>query len=143
VRAVVDTNVLVSGAMKERSAPHTILGAAADGVFELVTSRQLLDELRRVLARPRIARRIDPSHGNQNDFLAYMESVAVRTEPAVVITEASRDPDDNRVLEAAIAGRVEYIVTGDDDLLALGNFRDIPIVNAAVFIAILEAERSG
>jgi len=51
--------------------------------------------------------------------------------------DASRDPDDNRVLEAAIAGEADYIVTGDRDLLELGSYEGIRIVTPAEFVALL------
>ena len=49
----------------------------------------------------------------------------------------SRDPDDNRILEAAVAGAADYIVTGDQDLLVLGEFEGIAIVTPTRFLAIL------
>ena len=48
--------------------------------------------------------------------------------------DASRDEDDNRVLETAVIGNADYIVTGDKDLLVLGHFDEIPICNPADFI---------
>ena len=57
--------------------------------------------------------------------------------------ETCRDPADNMVLEAAVAGDADYIVTGDEDLLMLRSFEDIPIVGPAEFLRILEkAQRS-
>lgn len=50
----------------------------------------------------------------------------------------SRDPDDNRVLEAAVAGGADAIVSGDDDLLSLGEYEGIPIVTAVRFLLMLE-----
>ncbi|MBK6794648.1 MAG: PIN domain-containing protein [Anaerolineales bacterium] len=47
------------------------------------------------------------------------------------------DPTDNKFLEAAVAGKVNYIVSGDGHLLDLGAFRDIPIIKAVDFIALL------
>jgi predicted nucleic acid-binding protein len=59
--------------------------------------------------------------------------------PDAVIT-ASRDPDDNRVLEAAVAGDADAIVSGDADLLALGEFEGIPVVMPAGLLSMLRLE---
>ena len=53
---------------------------------------------------------------------------------------ASRDPSDNRVLEAAVAGSSDYIVSGDNDLLILRQFGGIPIVTARQFLDLLMAQ---
>lgn len=58
--------------------------------------------------------------------------------PLEELAVVSRDPDDNRVIEAAVAGAVDFIVSGDDDLRALGSYLDIPIVTPARFLVILE-----
>jgi predicted nucleic acid-binding protein len=54
--------------------------------------------------------------------------------------KVSDDPDDDRVLEAAVAGEADYIVTGDDDLLRPGEFRGTRIVTPALFLAILDSD---
>ena len=53
--------------------------------------------------------------------------------------EACRDPNDNMILELAVSGDAEYIVTGDADLLALNPFQGIPIMDSVNFLSALEA----
>jgi putative PIN family toxin of toxin-antitoxin system len=53
--------------------------------------------------------------------------------------EQCRDPDDDSLLGSAAAGGVEYLVTGDDDLLSLGQYQEVAIVDARHFLAVLAA----
>jgi uncharacterized protein len=128
-RAVLDTNVIVSG-LGWSGPSATILDAASDGQLVLVTSAPLLAELRRVLAYPRIAKVI---HGAVQLADLVAASSAVVT-PSLALAAIS-DESDNRVLEAAVEGAADYIVSGDTDLLDLGSFEGIPIVAPAEFVA--------
>jgi len=64
-------------------------------------------------------------------------SIAVFVKPAEKIDAIKEDPADNMVLEAAIAGQVDFIVTGDPDLLALKEFRSVRIMTAKEFLSII------
>jgi uncharacterized protein len=128
-RVVLDTNVIVSG-LGWRGAPAAILDAVSDDRLVLVTSAPLLAELRRVLEYPRLAKVIQG--GAQLADLVAASGVVVS--PSRVLTVV-RDDDDNRVLEAAIEGAADYIVSGDTDLLDLGSFQGIPIITPGEFAA--------
>lgn len=136
-RAVLDTNVIVSG-IGWRGAPAAILDAVSDGRLVLVTSAPLLAELRRVLEYPRLAKVIQG--GAQLADLVAASGVVVA--PNRVLTVVS-DDDDNRVLEAAIEGAADYIVSGDTDLLDLGSFQGIPIIAPGEFAATVLSGGSG
>lgn len=128
-RAVLDTNVIVSG-IGWKGAPAAILDAAGDSQLVLVTSAPLLAELRRVLEYPKLAKVIRGG-AQLADLVAASGVVVVPTRTLTVVS----DDDDNRVLEAAIEGAADYIVSGDTDLLDLGSFRGIPILTPAEFAA--------
>lgn len=117
VRIVADTNVLVSG-IGWRGPSARILDAVSDGLLQLVGSRELLGELGRVLAYPKLARVI----GDPDQTVVLIEALAVLVAPAQRIAVVSDDETDNRVLEAAVAGAASYIVSGDRHLLELGAF---------------------
>jgi putative PIN family toxin of toxin-antitoxin system len=129
-RVVLDTNVIVSG-LGWRGAPAAILDAVGDGRLVLVTSAPLLAELRRVLEYPKLAKVIQG--GAQLADLVVASGIVVV--PNRVLTVISDDDDDNRVLEAAIEGDADYIVSGDADLLDLGTFQGIPIIMPGEFAA--------
>ncbi len=136
-RAVLDTNVIVSG-LGWSGAPAATLDAVSDDRLVLVTSAPLLAELRRVLEYPRLAKVIQG--GAQLADLVAASGVVVS--PSRVLTVV-RDDDDNRVLEAAIEGAADYIVSGDTDLLDLGSFQGIPIITPGEFAATVLGGGSG
>jgi uncharacterized protein len=127
-RAVLDSNVIVSG-LGWSGAPARIVQAVLADELVLVTSLPLLAELRRVLAYPKLAKAIPEGSGLAD--LVEMSSVVV--EPLAVF-DVVEDKSDNRVLEAAVAASVDYIVSGDEHLLTLGSFQGIPILTPAEFV---------
>ena len=121
MRVVVDTNVLVSAALKESSCPAGVvrwLGRHGG----LLKSRATEDELSAVLQRPRIASKITPPFVNGiRRLFAAAELVTITGRVA-----ACRDPKDDKFLELA--------VNGEADLLVLDTFRAIPILPPAAFL---------
>lgn len=140
MKAVVDTNVLVSGVLSPDGGPAAVLEAWRKERFQLVTSASLVDELRQVLARPQIADRLGWSAEERQQFVAAFEENAVIVAPEIAVDAVTDDPADNRVLEAALAGEVDFIVSGDRHLLDLGEYDGIPIAAAARFLAMLSLE---
>lgn len=137
MRAVLDTNVIVSAVLSRTGAPGAILRAWREDRFQLVTSAPLLDELRDVLARPRSAERHGWSPDERLLFIAAFDESAIVVASEAGLRVIVEDLDDDRVLEAAMAGEVDYIVSGDHHLLDLGTHADIPIVTPARFAAAL------
>jgi len=137
LRVVLDTNVIVSSYVSPRGAPGRIREALSELRFELVLSQQVLDEYRHVLHRPGLARFHGMTAEKIEDQLAKLVA-AVRVELATSIESLPvRDPNDAIILEAAVAGGANLIVSGDNDLLVLGTFRGIGIVSPTAFLALL------
>jgi putative PIN family toxin of toxin-antitoxin system len=135
MRVVVDTNVLVSSVMLPRGRLGWVLDRFRAGSYQPVTSTELLGELVEVLRRPRFARYgLDRLGVERLRALIEQDGEVVVADRRVTLC---RDPKDNRVLEAAAAAGADLIVSGDDDLLVLRRFRDIPIVSPARFAALL------
>ena len=137
MKVVLDTNVLISAALRAGSPPYRILRAWRAGQFSVVCSQDLLDEVVQVLARPRIARRTEWSEADRAALFADLREVSVWVEPQSQIRLITADPADNRVLEAAIAGQADYIVSGDQHLLEIGEYQGVLIVTPARFVAVL------
>ena len=70
-----------------------------------------------------------------------MEAISTLATPTETLSVVARDPDDNRVLECAIAAHSEFVVTGDADLLSLGTFRGIEITTVAAFLEKLDPKQ--
>jgi uncharacterized protein len=114
-RAVVDTNVWVSGLLKPSGWPGRIRRGLEAGRFALVTSEPLLSELSKVLSRPRIIRRFGV---HPTDTAALLSLIRERAEIVTITRTVAlcRDPDDDIVLETAMVGHADTVVTRDDDL---------------------------
>lgn len=129
MRIVLDTNVLVSAALKDRSPPALAVHLAARRGVPLkseATERQLFD----VLARPYFLTLVSP------DTRAWLRSVMAAAELVAIVERvaACRDPTDDKFLELAVNGHADLIVSGDNDLLVLDPFRGMPILTPAAFV---------
>ena len=112
MRVVVDTNVFISAALKERSSPSDAVHLAAERDL-LLKSTTTEQELLVTLARPRFTPLISQR------FLVWLEDVLAAAE-LVHVTKpivACRDPKDDKFLELAVNGHADFIVSGDADLL--------------------------
>jgi putative PIN family toxin of toxin-antitoxin system len=133
MRVVVDTNVFISAALKERSLPSDAVRLVAER-HALLKSIATEQELFFTIARPRLAPLIPPRFRDWlREIMAAAESVQIAEQIA-----ACRDPKDDKFLELAVNGRADLIVSGDSDLIDLRTFRGVSIVTAADF---LRAER--
>jgi putative PIN family toxin of toxin-antitoxin system len=136
LNAVVDASVLVSAFLFPGSLPGQVLKLAAGGTFAMHLSPILVEETRRSLLNARLRER----YGHDEDaVLAWCSTLArigtVFSSPLPDIGPACRDPDDDHVIAAAVAVGADVIVTGDNDLLTLGQFRNIRILAARAFLA--------
>ena len=129
MRAVLDTNVLISALLFPGGAPEDVYRLALERRIQLVGSRTLLAELGAVL---------ESKFGWEPDrvesAVAQLTRVAELVEPAARVSEVAADPADNRVLEAAESGQAEVIVSGDQHLLALVRWRGIRIDSPREFL---------
>ena len=125
-RATIDTNVLVSG-LGWSGPPAALLDAVFDGRIQLVSSPALLDELRRVLEYRRLAQVLTKTGITPHALVDLVAAVSTVVSPTQSVA-AARDASDNRVLEAALAGDAEMVVSSDEDLLGLRTFEGVPIV---------------
>lgn len=108
LRLVIDTNIVVSAALKPDGLQRTVLLLAITKPARLYVSNAVLDEYRDVLARPELKIRKGP----RQQLLQLIRSKAHRVAPSKPLRVAS-DPDDDRFLECADAARADYLVTGN------------------------------
>ena len=138
-RIVLDANVIVSALIRPDSVPGRILRAAVEETaVRLVTSNPLLEELRAVLEYPRLQRYLKMSQQDKEEFVILLEQIA---DPVNIVGYPApgvcRDPDDEPYLQTALAGRADYLVSGDQDLLDLHAVDDLPIILPTDFERIL------
>lgn len=133
MRAVLDPNVVISGAISPRGAPADVLRSLARGEFELIASQALLAELERALAYPKLRPYI--SESDAADLLRWVaDSASAVIDPESEPPVHSRDPDDDYLINLASAHRAA-LVSGDKHLLALE--REIPVFSARAFLDLL------
>lgn len=135
VRVVLDANVVVSSVLIQVGNPAIILKMLISGEIQNSTTPEIIDEIKDVLERPRISKRINPL--DQEFILHAFEEFSEKINPGITFAEVKDDPDDNKILECAVAAAAEYIISGDNHLLKLREFRGIKIVNPAEFVAFL------
>ena len=114
-RVVVDTNVWVSGLLNRDGYPAQVLSALQAGRFILLISEPLLDELAEVLSRPRIARKYGVAQESIAELVALLRERGIE----VTVTESvhlCRDPDDDVIVETALLGNADAVVSRDEDL---------------------------
>jgi uncharacterized protein len=134
LRAIIDTNVLVSALIRKQGVSGLVLQHLRDGNFSIIYSVPIIVKLIEVLSRPHIQQKY---HIHSDDIIALINLIRLRGELVIPKRQidACRDARDNRFLEAAIEGRVDVILSGDADLLDMGVFEGIPIVSVAEFLA--------
>ena len=130
MRAVIDTNVLLSGLLW-RGQPHALLEHVRSGTVSMVSSPALLAELADVIGRAKFDAILTKTNTSRERSLAEVRQLAEVIDAPPLTQPVCRDPDDDAVLALALGAQVDLIVSGDDDLLVLGSFEGIPIVNAA------------
>jgi uncharacterized protein len=134
VRAVIDTNVLLSGLLW-RGAPHALIQQVRTSALTLISSPALLAELGDVIRRPKFQIILSRSHTDLERVLSGLRHLVEIFDPPALPVPVSRDPDDDAVLALAVASRADLIISGDADLLILGNYAGISIIDAAAAVA--------
>ena len=125
-RVVLDTNVLISAALRRDGRPRAVLDAVREERGVLLFSDETFDEVRTRLLLPKFDRYVDRK--GRAVYMAQLQAVS----EWVAIAGAKlgcRDPDDDKLLETALMGAADCLVTGDWDLLEMSPFQNIPILS--------------
>jgi putative PIN family toxin of toxin-antitoxin system len=137
IRAVIDTNIFVSGVISPKGSPRKILNLARNEVFEVVTSMSINHEILNVLHRDYIYSKYNLTEEIIDDIAAFLYEGTLLTEDQFAISKVRRDPEDNKFVACALEGEADYVVSGDDHLLSLKHYRGIQIVNVHGFLKVL------
>ena len=131
-RVVYDANIWVSDAAFPGSVPHSAINRARSSDVLSITSEALIDQVRRALLGPKFA--LTPALVDAAE--QEMRDLSLVVHPAVELSVITAKESDNRVLECAIAGGADVIVTGDrKHLLRLEQYEGIPIISPRDFVA--------
>lgn len=133
MKVVFDTNVVVSGLLAPASLPGALLRFAREGRLIWVTSQPMIDELQRVLAYPRLAKRIGWTAAERAIFVAGYATGKEVVDIAGTSATVPADANDNMVLATLLASGADALITGDAGLLELAD--RYPVLAPAEFIA--------
>lgn len=142
LRVLLDANVYISY-MLAPDAPGTIqqlMSAALEGQYMLLLPRELLREMSEALSRKAtLSRRTNPED-RQKLLSRFMEIAEIIETIREEIPTVTRDRKDDYLLAYAVIGQVDYLVTGDMDLLVLDHVGPVQIVRPADFLAVLSQQ---
>ena len=134
LRAVVDTNLFISGIFGKGSLSGKLQDLWINQEFELVTSIEIMKEVSRVLRYPRIRQKFHPNDDTLKRFFRLVFRKAVVTKDIYKTDKITDDPSDNKFLACALEGKADFIVSRDSHLRNLKQFHGIKIVDATTFV---------
>ena len=131
LKIVPDTNVLISAVISQ-GCEYELLKLAKLGKISLFISYDILWEFEEVIKRSKFGF----STEQITNALKQIEDTCQIVEPTIKLDVVKRDKDDNKVIETAVEGEADYIVSGDKDLLDLKAYKGIRIINAREFLEV-------
>ncbi|MBU0757497.1 MAG: putative toxin-antitoxin system toxin component, PIN family [Nanoarchaeota archaeon] len=129
IKAVLDTNVLISSILWKKGNPYNIVQLTLDNKFKSFTSNEILNELIRIL-RDKFEQ---PEEMIQRQVALVLKYSSV-VNPIIKFREIKDDPKDDMILECACEAKVNYICSGDKHLLNLVEFKKIKMLTPKDFL---------
>lgn len=139
MRVVLDANIFVSSLISDKGNPARIIDWWLAGEFEVLVSQAILDEVLRITDYKRIQNKYARVRENRLEFVDLISRQGVFVDPEGPLNVIGADESDNRYIECAMTGGAAYVVSGDEHLLVLGEYKGIAIVTPATFVAIRES----
>ena len=137
MRITVDTNFLVSATQWDYSVAHKLLKRFIEQDVKLFATKEILDEFSDVLQRD-----FKYSKDEVSNVIEKLLFIVELTEPTKKVDIIKEDPDDNKIIECAIASNSEFILTYDKHLLKHRMYEDIKIITPEPFMTITHSSSS-
>ena len=137
IRVVLDANILVSTVLKSRSNPAKVFQLAKEGKVTLISSRDILSEVKAVLLYPKLRRLHGRTPKEIDRFVKRAARVSFIVPGTTKIHEIKDDPTDNKYLSAAVEGKADFIISGDHHLKDLRIFQGIRILDPSAFLSFM------
>lgn len=130
MKVVIDTNVLISGIFWS-GPPYKVLRGWKDARLQLVVSSEILKEYRRVMAELSVSfPLVDLSL-----WLDLIKENSNVVRPVALPKQVCADPDDDKFIACALAGKAPCIISGDKSLLNISGYREISVLKPNEFVA--------
>ncbi len=124
MRIVLDTNILIAAALKSGLAEDILDMAATTSLVAFITSEDILEEL-----REKLLNKFNWSKERIDFFVQELCQIAEIVKVSEKVIIVTRDPEDNKILECAVSGWADLIVSSDQDLIKLKTFKGIGIIH--------------
>lgn len=133
---VIDANVVISSAISIDGNPAIIFEMLLLDQIQNYTTEEIIEEIKEVMGRPKIIKLL--SFVEREFIINNFRGFSTTIKPEIRLNEIKEDPDDNKFLECAVSANADYIISGDEHLLKVKEFRGIPIVTPAEFVRLIE-----
>ena len=130
-KVVLDTNILIS-ALGQKGKPKLIFEKILNGELELIISDKQSEEIIEVLDYPKF----NFSNEQKSSFINILLEVSTLIKIDKIFDVIKEDPDDNIIITSAVIGKADYIISGDEHLLKLKEFKRVKILNANDFLSL-------
>ena len=137
LKIVLDTSTLVS-AFFWKGNEAELLRKIEHGKARLYLTRQILKEFEEVIQRPKFSKVVLLSGLNSSQIMQKLLSMSYLVIALKLNIDVCRDKKDNKFLECAVRAKADYIVSGDEDLLSLKEYNDIPIVKTSKMLELIK-----
>jgi putative PIN family toxin of toxin-antitoxin system len=140
IKVVLDANQYASALIKPRGNSARIIELVYESRLALVMSAPIIEEVRRILAYPKLTKLHGRSPGQIDRFIKRLEKIAILTPALLSVSIVKDDPTDDKYLVCALEGRADFIVSGDHHLTDLKEYRGVLILNPATFLRVIGRE---
>ena len=129
---MLDSNILVSSFYWAGN-PRKVFDRVTNGLDELYITDKILEEIISVMSR----KKFDTSMNKISEYVKIIESYSIKLLPKNSLLKISRDEDDNKILQCGFDGDVDFIITGDYDLLVLKEYKAIKIIKPKDYLDLI------
>ena len=137
-KVVIDTNQFVSSIITKKGPSAQLLQAWRNHYFILILSKNIIEEIKRVLYYPHIKNKYNLQGRDIESLINLIEREAIILSDSIKINVINDDPEDNKFLACALEAEADYIILGDKHLLNLHYYKDIQIITVREFLGIIE-----
>ncbi|MEK6852781.1 MAG: putative toxin-antitoxin system toxin component, PIN family [Nanoarchaeota archaeon] len=132
VRVVPDTNVIISSIFWKGN-EHTFIRKGFEGAYILVLSSEIIEEVVRNLRK-----KFKFPEDKIKEVVALLYYFCHIIEPKIKLRVVKKDPSDDKIIETAVDGKADFIVTGDEVILKIRNYGNIKILKVREFLNIVD-----
>jgi len=133
MRIVADTNIVISATFWKGDS-FRVMKLADKDLIKLITSLELIKEYNKIINRDEITYKVVNKKLIANKAIRKVINESIIIQPKIKLNIVKEDPNDNKIIECAVAGKAKYIVTRDKHLLKIKKYKNIKIVTPKEFL---------